>query len=39
MPTVDRLVGTFDFDSDGGLAPLYHGNLFVIAFDGLAVLK
>lgn len=33
MSTIDGLIGTFDFDSDGGLAALYHGDLFVIALD------
>lgn len=33
MATVDRLVGAFDLDGDGGLAALYHGDLFVVALD------
>lgn len=33
MSTEDRLVGTFDFDGDGRLAALYHGDLFVVALD------
>ena len=37
MSTVDRLVGPFDFDGHGRLAPLDHGDLFVVALDGLPV--
>lgn len=33
MATEDGLVGTFDFDGDGRLAALYHGDLFVFALD------
>ena len=33
MSTVDRLVGSFDFNGDRGLAALYHGDLFVVALD------
>lgn len=33
VSTVDRLIGTFDFDGDGGLAALDHGDLFVVALD------
>ncbi len=37
MSAVDRLVRTFDFDGDGGLAALDHGDLLVVALDRLAV--
>ncbi len=33
MSTVDGLVGAFDFDGDGRLAALDHGDLFVVALD------
>ena len=33
MSAVNRLVGTLDFDRDGGLTALYHFNLFVVALD------
>lgn len=39
MSAVHWLVGTFDFDGDGGLAFLADGDLFVVAFDGLAGFK
>ena len=37
MPAVHRLVGTFDLDGDGGLAFFADWDLFVVAFDRLAV--
>lgn len=37
VAAVDGLVGAFDLDGDGGLAAFHHGDLFVIALDGLAV--
>ena len=33
VSTVDRLVGAFDLDRDGGLAALDHGDLFVVTLD------
>ena len=33
MSAVDRLVGSFDLDRDGGLAALDHGDLFVVTLD------
>ena len=37
MSAVHWLVGTFDFDGDGGLAFLANGDLLVVPFDGLTV--
>ena len=37
MAAVHGLIGPFDFDGDGGLAFFADGDLFVVAFDGLAV--
>lgn len=37
MAAVDGLVGALDLDGDGGLAAFDHGDLFVVALDGLAV--
>lgn len=37
VAAVDGLVGAFDLDGDRGLAALHHGDLFVVALDGLAV--
>ena len=36
VATVDGLVGGFDLDGDGGLPALDHGDLLVVALDGLA---
>ncbi len=37
MAAVHGLIGPFDLDGDGGLAFFADGDLFVVAFDGLAV--
>ena len=37
MAAVHGLVGAFDLDGYGGLAFFADGDLFVVAFDGLAV--
>ena len=37
MPAIHGLIGPFDLDRDRGLALFADGDLFVVAFDGLAV--